>query len=215
MAPKHAVKRAYEIPEWVGSQLPIESRERWRSLISRLQELTAVGSPLEGWLFHGTTAAKAESIMLEGMSPTEVMLRDGADAWFTKGSYWARPIVAAGYAEDSERMDVSLAKPLGLIAIHIDDLLNECALEIDEPTLDFPEERLIGRSADQLASEWGLISETATWSDSLNILGSLAAIHSYLLPPESLNLITCVEDVESLLAKHSNHESLLTACPSP
>jgi hypothetical protein len=202
-------------PPWVGANLVPEAALRWRATIARLIDLASPGGPLEDFLFHGTTAAKAERIMAHGMEPTDVMLRDGDEAWFVSGSFWGRAIVAAGYAEDVERMDADLLDPIRLIAIRIEDLRDACRLEIDEATLDFPEERLVGMSAETLADRWGQISEGATWEDSLEIIGSLAAIHDFALPAEGFHVILHVADIETLVNGASNDESLLTVRSNP
>lgn len=217
---QNQVNAEVDLPDWVGACLPAPVRDGWRSLVARLDALARVGGPLEGWVFHGTTAEKSFRIEESGMLPTEAMVRSGDDMWFDEGSFWGRPLVAAGYAEDVERMNLELDEPLAIVATRISDLEEMCDLGVDEATLDFPEERLTRLSQEELSRRWSaleasLAPRAPTWSDSYEIVGSFVAFHESALGPEGLFLLRNSADLESLLLKHSIYESGLTVRPSP
>lgn len=188
------------LPAWVGSSLSKAEREHWREFVALLCEMSEPGGPLDGWLFHGTTSQRADGIMASGMEPTEVMLRIGGSFDYVGGSYWGRPLIAAGYAEDPERFEGHIENPISIVAIRLNDLSAECALAVDEPTLDFPVERLIGMTPEELEKKWAPRDPSADWLDSLEVLGSVAALHDDALSSERMLMFRRMNDIESFIA---------------
>lgn len=90
-------------------------RQTWLELVRALQEASEQpGGPLTGWVFHGTAAAAADSIALEGMDTTDAIASTRPGVWSnTEGCHFGSANVAAFFAEDliesTENPDLELA----------------------------------------------------------------------------------------------------------
>lgn len=111
---------------------------------------------MDGWVFHGTSAARAERILSEGMRTTFAIANDrGAGQWREcAATHWGTPAVAAFYAED---LIESLEDPhleLALIAARLDDLRSLGPMAADGQTLDCPLLSRLERPEHEILSAW-------------------------------------------------------------
>lgn len=179
-------------------------RAEWRALIRALHEAAAPGSPLDGWVFHGTSLEQARSILSSGMNATDVLLRDGfpdrdgnpTQRW-TTGTYWATPAIAAYYAEDKIEQREEPNALLAIVAARLADVEGEGMMEVDEQSLDCPIETRLGRSAEDIFGDWD--ASTKSWEDCLRIYGSAVCLSP--VGPECMKLITSSDDLADILAE--------------
>jgi hypothetical protein len=147
-----------------------ERKAEWLNLVTRLDALARPGQPFEDWLFHGTSGSNADLIMSEGMnlSPAQVSLDDqsysfddAAPRWFwSNGTHWASPLVAAYYAEDTLLGNYPPEEDIAIIVIRRKDLESCGELVVDGQTVDSPifSRLALGRGAED---EWDSSSRTA------------------------------------------------------
>lgn len=167
-------------------------RGEWIDLLNGIQTLIDERGLHEEILFHGTTIAKARSILKHGMRPTDAFeLHDGEEI-SAAGSYWGSIRTAAWYAEDSSihrkgGRAVIIACPTSFLQIY-------STLSADIPSRDFPVPGLTMLEDPETAARWDN-GVHRTWQESLADLGSVTALHDYDLP---LDMALIVDEVESL-----------------
>lgn len=190
------------IPDWVGYHATsAEAWKDWRLTISELVAASSPGGSLEGWLFHGTSSIKGDSILAEGVAPTEVLRRDEDGQFFDRGSFWGTALTAAWYAEDEVHVRQAGkfdAMPL-LIAAPVPHLESEGELIADEATFDFPDMVLLGMSADEFHRRLDELGASPKWREGLALTGAVAVIHSHAMNPACLLGIRSPSDAAALV----------------
>jgi hypothetical protein len=186
---KSQVPDTVDIHALVGDLIEdVEARENWRRLISNVHDASQPGGLLQDWLFHGTTREITRHIAIEGVTTTDVLVRDGNHQSWVSGTYWGTPLIAAFYAEDhlyDEQVDIAL------VAVRIADLEDEGALIQDEQSLDFPIFSRLGFGEDEVARIWGSLSKTEpAWKASLAATGALVC-----LGPVCQTKVTIIKDI--------------------
>lgn len=186
------------LPEIVGRNIPDAARRtRWRALVHALNAAAVPGGPLDGWTFHGAAGHSLESIENDGLHATEVMMRDGDEQWWTAGTYWATPRVAAWYAEDTaEGMDPP-DWDFGIVAARIADVAECGQLAPDEQTIDSPIASVIGRDAESLYAEWEA-DPRREWTEAYRIYESFVCLGP--VGPDALCVIRSEKDLEAVIA---------------
>lgn len=187
-------------------------RAEWRQMVRRLEDLS--DTTLAGHLFHGTTLARYRRMTKVGFEATDVPLgtREG-DAFASgpaEGTYWAKPLVAAYYAEDRIESTGNDREELVVLAVPIDVLKNHGELVQDEMSLEYPIETRLGMDVDQVDALYRrLVSEGMTaWEASLRSTHSLACLG------------WCGPDMSGIVALSSSEDvgvflDGLEAAPSP
>lgn len=185
---------------WIGTLIADPARrEAWRGLVAALHEAAGPGGPLEGWLFHGTSANRARKILREGVRTTEASARiDGmtghADWFWTEGTHWGHPKVAAFYAEDriesTGRPDLDLA----IVAVPVAELEACGPFSADGQSIDCPLYTRLGRPQAETDALWAASRQDSRAS--LDVLGSLLVLGP--VGPGELRLLRTATDVEEL-----------------
>jgi hypothetical protein len=175
-------------------------RASWLNLVSTLYRLSRPGEILHEFLFHGTTAERAESIKTRGVDATEVLMRDDNGQWWTKGTYWARPEIAAYYAEDylqgADGQNIGLA----ILAIRRSDITTYGELVQDEQSLDWPICSRLGHDAATCHMIWQRESKRQSrWEASIAATGSLVCLGP--VGPEHLVILHDLADLQQLMAQ--------------
>jgi hypothetical protein len=186
--------------EFVGALIgDAARRSSWRDVVAALARESRTGGPLEGWLFHGTSGAEAESIAAEGLRTTDVLLRDEDGQYWTDGTHWATAWIAAFYAEDRIESTGDPDLPLALVAARLSDIGAEGVLAQDEQSLDAPIVSRLGETLEGVAAtyERALADGQEPWRASLAATGSLVCLSP--VGPERLAVIRGLSDVARLL----------------
>lgn len=107
-------------------------------------------------LYHATQDASLSSIASEGLRSL---------------SYWTDDEDVLAYYEETIEDEGAV---VGIVAIHLDDLIKlvgETAIEPDHPGIEEPITGALGRCEDEINEEWD--SSDQGWRDSLEIIRSL------------------------------------------
>lgn len=183
----------------IGKNIANPSRRaEWLAMIGLLHEATAPGGPLHGYVCHGTSVDRTRTIAIQGLTTTEVLMRDGPEdsngypeqRW-TDGTYWGIPTVAAFYAED---LIESLENPnleLAIVIARLEDICQEGEMTVDEMTLDSPLSERLDRTEEELWQDWEQSAQS--WQDGLTIYGSVVCLAP--IGPEYLHILSTPEAV--------------------
>lgn len=117
-----------------------DARNEWSALISAVADAARPGGPLEGFVFHGTSIARASSALAAGMTP-----RPGAL------SCWAVADVAGIYARDRAAIDShgDVQSAPALLALRLADI-PDGRIYADEAALEEP----VGRRYGSVRRDW-------------------------------------------------------------
>lgn len=134
-----------------------------------------------------------------------------------RGSHWARPEIAAFFAEDRVGSDLDTddvrfqapGRPV-LLATQISSLQYLGRLVADEQSADAPVESRLGRSFEEIQEDL-TARPNLDWRQSLRLLGSFACVH--VVPVASRHLVPLIEvaDVARLAAAPAPIKALRTA----
>lgn len=173
------------------------TRRAWIDMLSETMTFVVERNLGEEILFHGTTEAKARAILKQGMRATDAfeVLPDG-DEGITSGSFWGTLRTAAWYAEDTA-IQRSGGGP-AIIACPISFLQAYSTLGIDIPSRDLPQPGLTKLDDPAVAARWR-VGEERSWQDSLADLGSVTALHDYMLPLDQAVLLEGIESLGRIL----------------
>lgn len=206
--------------EHIGHDIAdIEARETWRDLVAEIYKHTQPGGALEGYLFHGTSGERSDSIEQHGLMTSDVLMRHEEETWWTEGTYWGTLPVASYYAEDAvfgrydgDVPDQAHPDPV-FVAVHTSALEEAGELFADEQSMDCPIARHLEGNIEDINAELKSFEESGVCpnaDDSLRLIGSLVCTAP--VGPEVLTTIRNKEDLNAFLVRISenNPEGFLT-----
>ncbi len=172
-------------------------RADWRAFVAALHEAAAPGGPLEGWLFHGTTADVASMVQWEGVTTTEALAQSPDGGWtWTEGTHWGNPKVAAFYAEDRIETFDDPDLDLAILAVRVGDLETCGDFSVDGQTIDCPVYTRLGRPDHETDRMWD--ASAKDWNACLSVFGTLLVLGP--VPPGASHLLASAADVAELSA---------------
>jgi len=190
---------------WIGTLIADPVRQAdWRAFVAALHEAARAGGPLEGWLFHGTSASRARKIAREGVITSESLARadgmTGHEDWFwTAGTHWGHPKVAAFYAEDLIESSGRSKLDLAIVAVPLSELEASGPFSADGQSIDCPLYTRLGRTQAETDALWDSSKQDS--QASLAVLGSLLVLGP--VGPEALRVLRSAADVEDLVREAS------------
>lgn len=196
LSPENGEAHVEDPEELIGALIedPVRKAD-WRSFVAALHEAAAPGGPLDGWLFHGTTADVASLVQYEGVTTTEALCQTRGGNWkWTEGTHWGIPKVAAFYAEDRIESFDDPDLDLAILAVRTADL-EECGrFSADGQTVDCPVYTRLGRPDAETDRMWD--ASAKDWKACLEAFGTLLVLGA--VPPGLSHTLTSADDVAQL-----------------
>lgn len=173
-----------------------DRKAEWRDFVLALHEAAAPGGALEGWLFHGTSSARAKKIARQGVTTTAALAQDaeGGEWTWTDGTHWGHPKVAAFYAEDLIESTGRTSLQLAIVACRIDDLGACGPFATDGQTIDCPLYTRLGRKGVETDALWD--ASDKGWRACLDVLGTLLVLGP--VGPDEIRILRSSADLERL-----------------
>jgi len=173
-------------------------------LVQSIDEIIEARGLRHAVVFHGTSDHHLRSLSTAGMKPTDIALakwRDEHEEFVdnAQGTFWGRITTAAWYATDNVIERYGFGRPL-LVVTTTTSLLQRHPLHPDMATFDSPVDKLMPIMADSsVMQDWMVNGGSKTWSQALDELGAVFAIHDDVYPSSALAPIESVDEFEEFL----------------
>lgn len=198
---------------------PLSRRESWIRFITELDLACQPGGPLHGWVFHGTDANSAASILSEGLIPTHAITPTPAGKWDdweeSEGNHFGTPLVASFFAEDLIESFDDPSLDLTLLAIKIEDLAQHGALCADGAMIDVPLFSRLKNSESDVIDKINAWSTRVTYPDWHECFETLeTVICKGHVPGRALISLSNCADLDELIQRQqeSRRHALIARC---
>lgn len=183
-----------------------QRRAQWVALVEQLRIASAIGGPLEGWVFHGTYKMAGEVIKADGLSETSAIVPlPGGDWTETTGVHFGTPSVAAFFAEDRIESFDDPDLELMIFGAPLERLTQWGELAADGAMIDVPLYSRLHRSMD-CVDAWihaSLAQDTpVSWRQCLDYLETVVVLGA--IPAFELTCFESAEDVFIEVARIQN-----------